>query len=71
MQRTIACCGLLKAITEAPEPRFDARDMRIIDFRCRPPVPAYKVLFDLVRSRSMEANRKNIVPGNFPNQRRA
>jgi predicted TIM-barrel fold metal-dependent hydrolase len=64
-ESTIALYDLLKAAAAAQETKFDARDMRIIDFRCRPPVPAYKVLFDVILSRAAEANRKNIAPGNF------
>jgi predicted TIM-barrel fold metal-dependent hydrolase len=56
--------GAAAASAKAREPKFDARDIRIIDFRCRPPVAAYKVLFDVTLSRAAEVNRKNIAPGN-------
>lgn len=59
------CSEFLEAAAAVPAPKFDAREMRIIDFRCRPPVLGYKVLFDLTRSRAAEANRKNVVPANF------
>jgi predicted TIM-barrel fold metal-dependent hydrolase len=57
--------GIATTSATAREPKFDARDMRIIDFRCRPPIPAYKVLFDVTLARAAETNRKNIAPGNF------
>lgn len=37
--------------------------MRIIDFRVRPPVAAYRILFDVTLSRVAEKNEKIIVPG--------
>jgi predicted TIM-barrel fold metal-dependent hydrolase len=64
-----AAAGLSTGVTASSasprESEFDARDIQIIDFRCRPPIPAYKVLFDVTRARAAEANRKNIAPANF------
>lgn len=56
MERLFEGCGA------AHKPQSDARDMRTIDFRCRPPVPAYKVLIDVLLS---EEHRMRKFPEPF------
>ena len=37
-------------------------NMKIIDFRCRPPLAAYKTLFDIKRNRVNWENRFDVAP---------